>query len=127
LKDVIGGLHYLHSKQVVHGDLKGVSLRSNLTQQTMMMMMMMYIQDNILVDDFGSARLCDFGLASLPQGTKASTRVGVGSTRYMAPELFDIGTECDESPKPTAASDVYALSSVTLEVLALLLWKAEVS
>jgi serine/threonine protein kinase len=68
------------------------------------------------VDEFGSARLCDFGLASLPQGVKASTAIVMGSVRWMAPELFDIHTEDDEPPKPTAASDVYALSSVAFEV-----------
>jgi hypothetical protein len=34
----------------------------------------------------------------------------------MAPELFDIGDETEEPPRPTRSSDIYALSMVVVEV-----------
>lgn len=34
----------------------------------------------------------------------------------MAPELFDVEEQFEKLPKPTTASDVYALSMVAIEV-----------
>ncbi|KAJ7239895.1 kinase-like domain-containing protein, partial [Mycena rebaudengoi] len=68
LNDVVQGLMYLHSVNIIHGDLCG---------------------RNILIDAGGRARLADFGLAAfidLETSIKSSTRSG--STRWMAPELL---------------------------------------
>jgi serine/threonine protein kinase len=63
----------------------------------------MSLQENVLVDFQGRARLTDFGLAITLNATVASASVqGVGTLEYMAPELFEDGG-------PTKASDVYAL------------------
>ncbi|KAJ7673377.1 kinase-like domain-containing protein, partial [Mycena rosella] len=61
----LAGLQYLHSENLVHGDLRG---------------------GNILVDDEGHACLTDFGLAAFIESdtsVKSSTRSG--TTRWMAP------------------------------------------
>ncbi|KAJ7894152.1 hypothetical protein B0H13DRAFT_2525883 [Mycena leptocephala] len=94
LHDVIRGLEYLHSENVVHGDLCG---------------------RNILIDKDGRARLSDFGLASLidsEMSKQSSARAG--SARWMAPELVLLSPE---SPfKRTSASDVWAFGCVCCEI-----------
>ncbi|KAJ7777779.1 kinase-like domain-containing protein [Mycena olivaceomarginata] len=94
LNDVIKGLKYLHSVNIVHGDLCG---------------------RNILIDARGRACLTDFGLAAFVESDvtiKSSTRSG--SVRWMAPELL--------SPPPgvsfrrTTASDLWAFGCVCGEI-----------
>ncbi|KAJ7894151.1 kinase-like domain-containing protein [Mycena leptocephala] len=94
LHDVIRGLEYLHSENVVHGDLCG---------------------RNILIDKDGRARLSDFGLASFidsETSIKSSTRGG--STRWMAPELLLPPPECPF--RRTSASDIWAFGCVCCEI-----------
>ncbi|KAJ7717957.1 kinase-like domain-containing protein [Mycena metata] len=57
--EIAVGLQYLHSENIVHGDLRGA---------------------NILFDDQGHARLADFGLAAFTDGPLAPTKRG-GSLR----------------------------------------------
>ncbi|KAJ7894866.1 kinase-like domain-containing protein, partial [Mycena olivaceomarginata] len=94
LNDVVQGLMYLHSVNVIHGDLCG---------------------RNILIDADGRARLADFGLAAfidLETSIKSSTRSG--STRWMAPELL---LPPPNLPfKRTRESDVWALGCVCCEI-----------
>ena len=95
-KDIVSGLVYLHSKGVLHRDLKSL---------------------NILLNDRLRAKLADFGLS----GVKAETRSTLaavsgsagsvaGSVLWMAPELFGYGGECTE------LSDIYALGVVLWEL-----------
>jgi serine/threonine protein kinase len=68
-------------------------------------------KSNILVDSNHTARVADFGLTSLfrhPTGTATGTEGG--TYQWMAPELFN------ENPRPSKASDVYALGMVIYEV-----------
>ncbi|CCH44068.1 hypothetical protein BN7_3627 [Wickerhamomyces ciferrii] len=62
---LIEAVQFVHSKGVYHRDIK---------------------PENILISDDWSIRLTDFGLAST---TRYCNDFGVGSERYMAPELFD--------------------------------------
>ncbi|KAF7341636.1 hypothetical protein MSAN_02061300 [Mycena sanguinolenta] len=94
LHDVIRGLMYLHSVNVVHGDLCG---------------------RNILIDEDGRARLSDFGLAGFidtETSKKSSTRGG--STRWMAPEL--ILPPLNVPFRRTTGSDVWAFGCVCCEI-----------
>ncbi|KAG6916432.1 hypothetical protein DXG01_006836 [Tephrocybe rancida] len=99
--DVAQGLQYLHNNSIIHGDLKG---------------------SNILIDEQGRARLCDFGIASVcdPEikawTTQSSASSKGGSTRWQAPELFDL-TEDEEDVKNTTSSDVYAFGCVCYEFI----------
>ncbi|KAJ7717958.1 kinase-like domain-containing protein [Mycena metata] len=92
--EIAVGLQYLHSQNVVHGDLRGA---------------------NILVDDQGHARLADFGLAVFADSPLAPTKRG-GSLRWMAPELLNPESCGLEIWQRTFVSDIYAFSCVCLEM-----------
>ncbi|KAJ7070451.1 hypothetical protein B0H15DRAFT_895297 [Mycena belliarum] len=94
LCDIIEGLKYLHSVNVVHGDLCG---------------------RNILMDKRGRAMLTDFGLASFVDSDvtmKTSTRSG--SIRWMAPEL--VLPPPGVAFKRTPESDIWAFGCVCCEI-----------
>ena len=109
LSDVAKGLNYLHSSNMVHGDLKGVrdyyrpSFTSIFTSS----------QSSVLVDANGHARITDFGLASITQDPdfmrSASAEHG-RNTRWVAPEILDgQGTYSKEA-------DVFSFAGVAIEV-----------
>ncbi|PVF94193.1 kinase-like protein [Serendipita vermifera] len=90
----IEGATYLHLLEppIVHGDIKPA---------------------NILVDQYGVPKLCDFGLSSIFLAEGASglttTTAHTGTERYLAPELVMSVT------RPTRESDVYAMGCVGLK------------
>lgn len=87
---VASALSRAHRAGVVHRDIK---------------------PENVLVDDHGTPKVADFGIARVMAGT-SHTQTGalIGSVHYMAPELVD-GREA------SAASDQYALGVVLYELL----------
>lgn len=102
LKDVLSGLAEAHGRGIVHRDIK---------------------PSNILLNEFGSALIADFGLSandtvsdfarSMVQSTSLSGE-GIpyiaGTYAYMAPDLMD-GTTA------TPAGDVYSVGIVLFEML----------
>ncbi|KAJ7145874.1 kinase-like domain-containing protein [Mycena epipterygia] len=94
LLEIAQGLQYLHSKNIVHGDLRGA---------------------NVLINDEPRACLADFGLSFLADASLEHTPERVGGLRWMAPELIDPDSfGCQFSH--TKASDVYAFGCVFLEL-----------
>ncbi|KAJ6472148.1 kinase-like domain-containing protein, partial [Mycena vitilis] len=95
------GLDYLHSMDIVHGDLRG---------------------SNILISDECTACLADFGLATTIRDDDADVATGAlyssnraASRRWLAPELItpeQFGCRFVR----TRATDVYAFGCVCLEV-----------
>ncbi|KAJ7170995.1 kinase-like domain-containing protein [Mycena filopes] len=92
--EIAAGVQYLHSQNIVHGDLRGA---------------------NILLDDQGHARLADFGLAVFADDPLAPTKRG-GSLRWMAPELIHPQSCRLDIFQRTFASDMYAFGCVCLEL-----------
>ncbi|KAF8329583.1 kinase-like domain-containing protein [Cantharellus anzutake] len=89
------GLSYLHTQDIVHGDIKPT---------------------NILINASGVATLCDFGLsrkigdpATDPQGSSYNS-----TAQYSAPELV-IGEGLEITR--TKASDIWALGCTGMEIL----------
>ncbi|KAF8183873.1 kinase-like domain-containing protein [Mycena galopus ATCC 62051] len=89
LHQVAQGLNYLHSCNIVHGDLRGA---------------------NILINDDWSACLADFGLSVFSNATTSmhTTSTRAGSLYWMAPELIDPDRFGCKFAR-TKSSDIYAL------------------
>ena len=112
LCDMCCGLLYLHSKQVVHGDLKAVGDAS--CEVYIRTKAAILLQSNVLVDDGGRAVLCDFGLSRVRSDVTSRTAIAgiaapVGSRNWMAPELLNGG----RLRKPC---DIYAFGMTIYEV-----------
>jgi len=86
------GLVYLHSKEIIHRDIKS---------------------GNLLIDEGGSIKLGDFGLSKLHTSgaSTGGTASLVGTYQFMAPELLD------GHPRYTTAVDVYSFGVVCWECL----------
>jgi len=95
------GLEYLHSKDVVHGNLKG---------------------HNVIVDDDGTPRLSDYNRSKFIDH-RGFTSTFSGFSRYMAPELFAMESDAEddfsspEIPGLTKQTYVYSFSMLALEIL----------
>ncbi|KDQ49155.1 hypothetical protein JAAARDRAFT_681065 [Jaapia argillacea MUCL 33604] len=94
LFQVASGLLFLHSKDIIHGDLRG---------------------RNILIGSDHSSRIADFGLAIVADRKAAWSTKGSGSTRWMAPELL-FPNMLGIPFQRTFPTDVYAYACVCLEV-----------
>jgi len=74
-----------------------------------------------LVDQYGHARLADFGLLTIILDSKCSTSSNTpkraGTVRWMSPEILDPDRFGLADSRPTKQSDCYALGMVILEVL----------
>lgn len=86
---LIEAVEYAHSKGVYHRDIK---------------------PENILIANDGSVRLADWGLSTT---FKENTEFGVGSERYMAPELFDANIESYNAAK----ADIWSIGICLLNLL----------
>ncbi|ESK85279.1 kinase-likeprotein [Moniliophthora roreri MCA 2997] len=96
LFEIAQGLAYLHSQEIVHGDLRG---------------------SNILVDSKCHACIADFGLSVFSDGTvRTDSSHHGGSVRWMAPELHDPARFRLEYVRRTFASDVYSFACVCVEL-----------
>ncbi|KAG8753676.1 hypothetical protein FRC14_005819 [Serendipita sp. 396] len=98
LRQIAAGLQYLHSQKpsIIHGDLK---------------------PGNILIDDEGVARLCDFGLARLGEDGEATiTGTVMYTPRYAAPEL-SVPKRIHGKITETTRTDIYSLACVAYQFL----------
>jgi len=96
LREIAAGVKYLHSKYVIHGDLK---------------------PDNVRVSSTGTAQILDFGMGKIV-GVHGFTTVLSANPRYMAPEFFSGEGDDDDAPvRPTFKSDIYSFAMLMLQVL----------
>ncbi|KAF9228887.1 kinase-like protein [Gyrodon lividus] len=99
LSQISDGLSYLHSKEIMHGELNGA---------------------NVLMDTNGNAYLTDFGLFPIVLEFRSapylSTAIG-SSVRWAAPELFQVpDTDDGTTLQLSLRSDIYSFGSVMLQV-----------
>ncbi|KAF5357891.1 hypothetical protein D9756_001785 [Leucocoprinus leucothites] len=87
------GLGYLHSRNIIHGNIKCT---------------------NILVSASGDACISDFGMAKVIEDVTemlaSATLTESGSARWLAPEVID-------GASPTKEADVYSFAMAILELL----------
>jgi len=67
--------------------------------------------DNILVDRLGRAKLADFGIAAMRDGTQTKTGVITATLAHASPEILN-------GNRATKLSDVYLLGSTLFELIA---------
>lgn len=67
LRQVVEGLQYCHAKRIVHRDIK---------------------LDNLLLDEDGSVKLCDFGVSKHLKDANEVMTEQCGTPAYIAPEIL---------------------------------------
>jgi len=90
MSETAGGVHYLHSMQVIHGDLK---------------------PENVRVTTAGQVKILDFGMGKI-EDVGGCTTVFMPNPRYFAPELFK-----EDGIRPTYQSDIYSFGMLLLQIL----------
>ncbi|KAG9528404.1 MAP kinase-like protein, partial [Aureobasidium melanogenum] len=98
VRQILSGLAYLHSKDIIHRDIKGA---------------------NILVDNHGSVKISDFGISKRveassllvpPTGKRTGPRVSLqGSVFWMAPEVV-------KQTAYTRKADIWSLGCLIVEM-----------
>ncbi|KAG2140933.1 kinase-like domain-containing protein [Suillus bovinus] len=94
LKDVASALQYLHSKNIVHGDLTG---------------------NNILINDNGDAFVADQGILILCAELHGTSYIR-SNVRWAAPENFEVPEDDKSTSLPQLASDIYSFGCIMLQV-----------
>ncbi|HEY6546359.1 MAG TPA: protein kinase, partial [Vicinamibacteria bacterium] len=87
---VLGGLNHAHQLGIVHRDIKPA---------------------NIFINDDGSVKIMDFGVARLTAGSMTGTGNIVGTADYMSPEQV-------KGAKVDGRSDVFSVGCMLFELLA---------
>jgi len=99
VSQIAQGIEYLHSRNIVHGDLRG---------------------GNIFVDEGWGIRIADFGLSVFSDATMESNSGNSrGTLRWMAPELHFPKHFGLDGFRQTYASDIYAFACTCLEIYTL--------
>jgi serine/threonine protein kinase len=107
---VAEGMNYLHQNRVVHRDLKSKNILVKYNEQ----------------ERHVYARVADFGLSRIKElsCTYSNLTMDLGTTRWMAPELFGDSEDHDVGPSSSSSSlkyhfkvDVYSFGMVCYEIL----------
>ena len=108
----------MHDEGMVHGDLKGVGLR---TSKLVFCLLIRYLQANVLINRHGRASIADSGLTAIVSDpahtTTLTSSAAAGTIRWMSPERVNPTQFGVKDSRPTKKSDCYALGMVILEML----------
>ncbi|KAJ3256118.1 hypothetical protein HK103_005687 [Boothiomyces macroporosus] len=91
IEDIARGMHHLHSRNVIHADLKA---------------------DNVLVDEKLNCLVSDFGLSFVKNSpSQSSLKVQTAASRWVAPEKYLEGYKSKKS------LDIYAFAMTCYQIL----------
>ena len=85
---VLKGINYLHCNKMIHRDIKS---------------------DNVLLDDYGNAKLADFGVSAKLMSTYGSKESVIGTPFWMSPEILSRN-------KYTSKTDIWSLGITAIEM-----------
>lgn len=85
---VLKGVNYLHCNKMIHRDIKS---------------------DNVLLDDYGNAKLADFGVSAKLMSTYGSKESVIGTPFWMSPEILSRN-------KYTSKTDIWSLGITAIEM-----------
>ena len=108
LSDVASGLLYLHSRDVIHGDLKGVRDYS----RSRFIAVLILRQSSVVVDADGYPRIADFRFATVGSDVdfeQTTPGEDAGSRKWPAPEILE-----DRVARKEA--DIFSFAMVMIEV-----------
>ncbi|TEB32783.1 kinase-like protein [Coprinellus micaceus] len=99
VRDILSAMAYLHSKKIVHGDIKGA---------------------NILVNNSGRACVADLGFSRLTEAavltwSSIQSTPSLGTYAWQAPERLE-AYSVGKAISPTSATDVYSVGCFCYEV-----------
>jgi serine/threonine protein kinase len=106
-------LNIVHSKDIVHGDLTGVSI----TQLSFVVLIKDATQNNILIDEKGNAFVADHGILTICSELIGTSYIR-SNVRWAAPENFKIPEDEESASSPQLPSDVYSFGCIMLQVRA---------
>lgn len=95
LRQVAAAISYLHSKEVVHGDLTA---------------------NNILIDSDRNAHVADHGILTMCSELSGTSYIR-NNVRWAAPELFEVPENEELSTPLQPASDIYSFGCIMLQVM----------
>jgi len=104
LLQIAEAMNYLHENAVMHRDLKANNVLINVVEGP----------DGQLSSSFVQVKLTDFGESKLKLYDSGYTTPMVGTTRWRAPEVFEVE---ENREKYTKSADVYSFSMLCFEVL----------
>ncbi|TFK38547.1 kinase-like domain-containing protein [Crucibulum laeve] len=91
-------LHYLHSRDIIHGDLRGA---------------------NVLLDDKSNAVVMDYQLSFILEASEFTSIKTAGTCRWAAPEIMNpSNSDSLSEPRPnfSKAGDVFAFAMTIIEI-----------
>ena len=87
---IVEAMKFIHFKKIIHRDLKPT---------------------NILIDSDGTVKICDFGISKLMTVEEQTMTRGIGSQKFMAPEIINEEDYYDEKV------DVYSFGVLLFFIL----------
>lgn len=111
LSEIAEGLSYLHSRTVIHGDLKAVRSCPDSCFTAILTLHQMNVLVDV-VDNVPRACIADLGTAIVTRNLnsmRAATVQGSKTPRWSAPEVL-------KEQNPTMKSDVYSFAMIVVEV-----------
>jgi serine/threonine protein kinase len=104
-------LNVVHSKNIAHGNLTGVSI----TQISFITPIIDATKNNILIDEKGNAFVADHGILAFCYELSGTSYI-TSNVRWTAPENFRISEDEEPTSSPQLVSDVYSFGCIMLQV-----------